>query len=181
MLRPGHRGPACGRMPSDSQALAALGTAGIDDLAAVLGAHTGQKPVHLLALALLGLESSLHSRFLLKSCPRSAGSGMSVLRPCDTPCTARAKGTGLRFNSISHGFAFCQAFFRFPSKIFCAKFFNIFTFSGGKPRRTQYFGGMRPAGHNIARGYEPRPDGPYWLHYINRGLDSGRLRRFVLY
>src|SRR5699024_12264674 len=62
MLRPGHRGPACGRMPSDSQALAALGTAGIDDLAAVLGAHTGQKAVDLLALALLGLERSLQDR-----------------------------------------------------------------------------------------------------------------------
>ena len=169
-------------MPSDSQALAALGTAGIDDLAAVLGAHTGQKAVDLLALALLGLESSLHSRFLLKVLPPGCGvAGCRFCAPVIRPGTVGAEGTGLRFNSISHGFAFCQAFFRFPSKIFCAKFFNIFTFSGGKPRRTQYFGGMRPAGHNIARGYEPRPAGPYWLHYINRGLDSGRLRRFVLY
>ena len=36
MLRQGQSGPAGGSLPSDSQALAALGTAGIDDLAAIL-------------------------------------------------------------------------------------------------------------------------------------------------
>lgn len=45
---------------SDGQALAALCTASIDDLAAVLGAHAGQKAMNFLALTLLGLKSSLH-------------------------------------------------------------------------------------------------------------------------
>src|SRR5699024_1987530 len=158
MLRPGHRGPACGRMPSDSQALAALGTAGIDDLAAVLGAHTGQKAVDLLALALLGLESSLHSRFLLKVLPPGCGvSGCRFCAPVIRPGTVGTEGTGLRFNSISHGFAFCQAFFRFPAKFFCAKFFNIFTFRVGKPTRPQYFGGKSAARHQMVQRMKAAP------------------------
>ena len=52
---------------SDSQALAALCTAGIDDLAAVLGAHAGQKAMNFLALTLLGLKSSLHGCILRKN------------------------------------------------------------------------------------------------------------------
>src|SRR5699024_5652293 len=93
-LRPGQSGPACGRMPSDSQALAALGTAGIDDLAAVLGAHTGQKAVDLLALALLGLESSLHSRFLLKVLPPGCGvAGCRFCAPVIRPGTVGTEGT----------------------------------------------------------------------------------------
>ena len=40
---------------SDGQALAALSTASIDDLAAVLGAHAGQKAMNFLAMTLLGL------------------------------------------------------------------------------------------------------------------------------
>ena len=49
---------------SDSQALAALGAASIDDLAAVLGAHTLQEAMNLFPLTLLGLESSFHFQFL---------------------------------------------------------------------------------------------------------------------
>ena len=52
---------------SDSQALAALCTAGIDDLAAVLGAHAGQKAMNFLAMTLLGLKSSLHGCILRKN------------------------------------------------------------------------------------------------------------------
>ena len=52
---------------SDSQALAALCTASIDDLTAVLGAHAGQKAMNFLALTLLGLKSSLHGCILRKN------------------------------------------------------------------------------------------------------------------
>lgn len=52
---------------SDGQALAALSTASIDDLAAVLGAHAGQKAMNFLALTLLGLKSSLHGCILRKN------------------------------------------------------------------------------------------------------------------
>ena len=52
---------------SDSQALAALCTTSIDDLAAVLGAHAGQKAMNFLALTLLGLKSSLHGCILRKN------------------------------------------------------------------------------------------------------------------
>jgi hypothetical protein len=45
---------------SDSQALTALSTAGVDDLAAAPSAHTGQKAMNFLALTLLRLKSSLH-------------------------------------------------------------------------------------------------------------------------
>ena len=55
-----HSGKKAG---SDSQALAALCTASIDDLAAVLGAHAGQEAMNFLALTLLGLKSSLHGVF----------------------------------------------------------------------------------------------------------------------
>ena len=48
---------------SDGQALAALSTACVDDLAAVLGAHAGQEAMNFLALTLLGLKSSLHGVF----------------------------------------------------------------------------------------------------------------------
>jgi hypothetical protein len=48
------------RRRSNSQALAALGTTGIDDLAAVPSAHTGQKAMNFFALTLLRLKSSLH-------------------------------------------------------------------------------------------------------------------------
>ena len=52
---------------SDGQALAALGAASVDDLAAVLGAHTLQEAVNLFPLTLLGLESSFHFQFLHKA------------------------------------------------------------------------------------------------------------------
>ena len=48
---------------SDGQVLAALSTACVDDLAAVLGAHAGQEAMNFLALTLLGLKSSLHGVF----------------------------------------------------------------------------------------------------------------------
>lgn len=53
------------RQKSNSQALAALCTAGIDDLAAILGAHAGQKAMNFLALTLFRLKSSLHG-FILR-------------------------------------------------------------------------------------------------------------------
>ena len=56
-----------GKAGSDGQALAALCTASIDDLAAVLGAHAGQKAMNFLALTLLGLKSSLHGCILRKN------------------------------------------------------------------------------------------------------------------
>ena len=56
-----------GKAGSDGQALAALSTASIDDLAAVLGAHAGQKAMNFLALTLLGLKSSLHGCILRKN------------------------------------------------------------------------------------------------------------------
>ena len=43
------------RYGSDSQALAALCAASVDDLAAFLGAHTLQETVNLFTLTLLGL------------------------------------------------------------------------------------------------------------------------------
>ena len=52
---------------SDGQVLAALSTASIDDLAAVLGAHAGQKAMNFLAMTLLGLKSSLHGCILRKN------------------------------------------------------------------------------------------------------------------
>ena len=58
---------------SDSQALAALSTARIDDLTAVLGAHAGQKSVNFLALTLLRLKSSLHNEILQKLVPGVQG------------------------------------------------------------------------------------------------------------
>ena len=48
-------------LKSDGQALAALSTASVDDLAAVLGAHASQETVNAATLTLLGLESTLHS------------------------------------------------------------------------------------------------------------------------
>ena len=59
---------------SDSQALAALCTASIDDLTAVLGAHAGQKAMNFLALTLLGLKSSLHGCILRKNSSPVMGS-----------------------------------------------------------------------------------------------------------
>ena len=59
---------------SDGQALAALCTASIDDLAAVLGAHAGQKAMNFLALTLLGLKSSLHGCILRKNSSPVMGS-----------------------------------------------------------------------------------------------------------
>ena len=56
-----------GKTGSDGQALAALSTASIDDLAAVLGAHAGQKAMNFLAMTLLGLKSSLHGCILRKN------------------------------------------------------------------------------------------------------------------
>ena len=56
-----------GKAGSDGQALAALSTASIDDLAAVLGAHAGQKAMNFLAMTLLGLKSSLHGCILRKN------------------------------------------------------------------------------------------------------------------
>ena len=56
-----------GKAGSDGQALAALSTASIDDLAAVLGAHAGQKAMNFLAVTLLGLKSSLHGCILRKN------------------------------------------------------------------------------------------------------------------
>ena len=55
------------RQRSDSQALAALSTACVDDLAAILGAHAGQEAMNFLAMTLLGLKSSLHGCILRKN------------------------------------------------------------------------------------------------------------------
>ena len=44
----------------DRQAGSSLGPTGIDDKAAILGAHPGTKTVSALALQVTGLESSLH-------------------------------------------------------------------------------------------------------------------------
>ena len=85
MLRQGQSGPAGGSLPSDSQALAALGTAGIDDLAAILGAHAGQEAVDLLALALLGLKRSLHGCILLNLPPGCGVLGVGLAPLCCVP------------------------------------------------------------------------------------------------
>ena len=75
-------------LESDGQALAALGTASVDDLAAVLGAHASQETVHAAALTLLGLESTLHSSVppiknpghpRLRICPEMVGQACKVL------------------------------------------------------------------------------------------------------
>ena len=58
-----------GSCRSDGQALAALGTAAGENLAAVLGSHALQETVHTAALTLLGLECTLHLNFPPVQCP----------------------------------------------------------------------------------------------------------------
>ena len=92
---------------SDSQALAALCTAGIDDLAAVLGAHAGQKAMNFLALTLLGLKSSLHGCILRKNSSPVMG---SILVPkWGQACNSTVYRT--LSPSVKH-------FFRFPANFF---------------------------------------------------------------
>ena len=58
---------------SNSQLGAALGAASLDDLAAVLGAHTLQEAVNLGTLTLFGLKSLFHDSILHQNCPHRAG------------------------------------------------------------------------------------------------------------
>ncbi len=48
---------------ADRQAMTALGTTAIQDLAAVFGGHAGAKTVFVHALAIPGLEGTLHKVF----------------------------------------------------------------------------------------------------------------------
>ena len=92
---------------SDGQALAALCTASIDDLAAVLGAHAGQKAMNFLALTLLGLKSSLHGCILRKNSSPVMG---SILVPkWGQACNSTVYRT--LWHSVKH-------FFRFPANFF---------------------------------------------------------------
>ncbi len=133
-----------GKAGSDGQALAALSTASIDDLAAVLGAHAGQKAMNFLALTLLGLKSSLHGCILRKnSSPVWGLSGPKL-------------GTGLQFNSISHTIPFCQAFFSLSCKLFSnffvKKLFNFFTGSPWKTFLLPYLVAQNRLGHKSREG-----------------------------
>ena len=95
------------RQRSDSQALAALCTASIDDLTAILGAHAGQKAMNFLALTLLGLKSSLHGCILRKNSSPVMG---SILVPkWGQACNSTVYRT--LWPSVKH-------FFRFPSNFF---------------------------------------------------------------
>ena len=104
-----------GKAGSDGQALAALSTASIDDLAAVLGAHAGQKAMNFLAMTLLGLKSSLHGCILRKNSSPVMGYFWSQI------------GDRLAIQQYIAHMAFCQAFFSLSFKLFCEKIFNFFT------------------------------------------------------
>ena len=104
---------------SDGQALAALCTAGIDDLAAVLGAHAGQKAMNFLALTLLGLKSSFHGVILRKNSSPVVGYFWSQYG--DRLAIQQYIAHYPLLSSIF--FAFQQTFFRRG----CEKAFNFFT------------------------------------------------------
>ena len=135
---------------SDSQALAALCTASIDDLAAVLGAHAGQKAMNFLALTLLGLESTLHFSFLLLKSRYglfAQGFAHTLGQPCrvrlyaiSTPFVKRffaeffvCASNNLSLQTVIHYILYYSllkntlSVENFPEYPFCGKIFNIST------------------------------------------------------
>ena len=95
-----------GRRYSGAQLGPALGTAGSDDLAAVLGSHSLQKAVHAAALTLLGLKSSFHLVFPPMSSPRFGGRFISVMS------APRILGMTLQHKSIAEKPLVCQHFLK---------------------------------------------------------------------
>ena len=129
----------CNAAGSDSQALAALCTASIDDLTAVLGAHAGQKAMNFLALTLLGLKSSLHGSILRKN--SSAVWGLFWSQNGDRLAIQQYIAHYPLLSSIF--FAFQQTFCKF----FCEKIFNFFTVFRWKTFRIPYLVDFSAVGH----------------------------------
>lgn len=154
---------------SDGQALAALCTASIDDLAAVLGAHAGQKAMNFLALTLLGLKSSLHGCILRKNSSPVMG---SILVPkWGQACNSTVYRT--LSPSVKHFFAFQQTFF----KTGCEKSFNFFTHSPWKTFLPPYLVADLGVGHKPCRRTQVR----LFLCIINYIIECRRREIFVVY
>ena len=129
-----------GKVGSDGQALAALSTACVDDLAAVLGAHAGQEAMNFLAMTLLGLKSSLHGCILRKNLSPVWGLDRSQI------------GDRLAIQQyIAHYPLLSSIFFTFQQtflKNLCGETFNFFTILPWKTRLPQDIVAFGPPRHN---------------------------------
>ena len=157
------------RQRSDSQALAALCTASIDDLTAVLGAHAGQKAMNFLALTLLGLKSSLHGCILRKNLSPVWGLDRSQI------------GDRLAIQQyIAHYPLLSSIFFAFQQTFFktgCEKSFNFFTHSPWKTFLPPYLVADLGVGHKPCRRTQVR----LFLCIINYIIECRRREIFVVY
>ena len=154
---------------SDGQALAALCTASIDDLAAVLGAHAGQKAMNFLAMTLLGLKSSLHGCILRKNSSPVMGYFWSQI------------GDRLAIQQyIAHYPLLSSIFFAFQQTFFktgCEKSFNFFTHSPWKTFLPPYLVADLSVGHKSCRRTQVR----LFLCIINYIIECRRREIFVVY
>ena len=158
-----------GKVGSDGQALAALSTASIDDLAAVLGAHAGQKAMNFLAMTLLGLKSSLHGCILRKNSSPVMGYFWSQI------------GDRLAIQQyIAHYPLLSSVFFTFQQTFFkflCEKAFNFFTGSPWKTFLPPYLVAKNRLGHKSREGTMDR----LFLCIINYIIEYRRREIFVVY
>ncbi len=147
-----------GKAGSDGQALAALSTASIDDLAAVLGAHAGQKAMNFLAMTLLGLKSSLHGCILRKNSSPVMGYFWSQIG--DRLAIQQYIAHYPLLSSIF--FTFQQTFFKF----LCEKAFNFFTGSAVENFSSTISCGQKPPWTQEPRGHDGASFLMYYkLHY----------------
>lgn len=158
-----------GKVGSDGQALAALSTASIDDLAAVLGAHAGQKAMNFLAMTLLGLKSSLHGCILRKNSSPVMGYFWSQIG--DRLAIQQYIAHYPLLSSIF--FTFQQTFFKF----LCEKAFNFFTGSPWKTFLPPYLVAKNRLGHKSREGTMER----LFLCIINYIIEYRRREIFVVY
>ena len=158
-----------GKVGSDGQALAALSTASIDDLAAVLGAHAGQKAMNFLAMTLLGLKSSLHGCILRKNSSPVMGYFWSQIG--DRLAIQQYIAHYPLLSSVF--FTFQQTFFKFP----CEKAFNFFTGSPWKTFLLPYLVAKNRLGHKSREGTMER----LFLCIINYIIEYRRREIFVVY
>ena len=158
-----------GKAGSDGQALAALSTASIDDLAAVLGAHAGQKAMNFLALTLLGLKSSLHGCILRKNSSPVMGYFWSQIG--DRLAIQQYIAHYPLLSSIF--FAFQQTFF----KTACEKSFNFFTRFPWKTFYPPYLVAENALGHKSGESAMER----LFLCIINYIIEYRRREIFVVY
>ena len=158
-----------GKAGSDGQALAALSTASIDDLAAVLGAHAGQKAMNFLAMTLLGLKSSLHGCILRKNSSPVMGYFWSQIG--DRLAVQQYIAHYPLLSSVF--FTFQQTFFKF----LCEKAFNFFTGSPWKTFLPPYLVPQNRLGHKSREGTMER----LFLCIINYIIEYRRREIFVVY